>query len=71
MNRVLLPGIAGSRCVKWVVRVSLKEEESDSPWNRYYYRVVRVAVDGEIRDATDSYFLKKNSFRNVFCILGF
>lgn len=34
--RALLPGIAGSRNVKWVTRISVGPE-CDSPWNRKYY----------------------------------
>ena len=36
--RVLLPGIAGARCVKWVQKVSVVKEECDSPWNAVYYK---------------------------------
>mgnify|MGYP003386689154 CR=1 FL=1 len=35
--RVLLPGVAGARCVKWLESVSISKKPSKSPWNRHYY----------------------------------
>lgn len=36
--RVLLPGIVGARSVKWLVKIELKNEETSSCWNKYFYR---------------------------------
>lgn len=35
--RALVPGLNGARSVKWLTRVAIGPEESESPWNRYYY----------------------------------
>ena len=36
--RVLLPGIAGARSVKWLQCIRLSRHPSKSPWNSHYYR---------------------------------
>ena len=36
--RVVLPGIAGARSVKWLQSIKLSKQASKSPWNTYYYR---------------------------------
>ena len=36
--RVLLPGIAGARNVKWLQSIKLSKFPSNSPWNSHYYR---------------------------------
>lgn len=36
--RTLLPGIVGARSVKWLVKIELKNEESNCCWNQYFYR---------------------------------
>eukprot|EP00040_Diaphanoeca_grandis_P029755 m.174950 g.174950 ORF g.174950 m.174950 type:complete len:562 (-) comp31790_c0_seq2:337-2022(-) len=40
--RVLLPGIAGARCVKWMTRVTLRPTESEAPWNVNYYKKGKI-----------------------------
>lgn len=35
--RVLLPGIAGARSVKWVTAIRIREEECESCWQKGYY----------------------------------
>ena len=37
--RVVLPGIAGCRNVKWVQSIKLSKKPSDSPWMKHYYRM--------------------------------
>ena len=36
--RVVLPGIAGARNVKWLQSIKISKEPSKSPWNSHYYR---------------------------------
>ena len=36
--RTLLPGIVGARSVKWLIKVELKNEESNTCWNQYFYK---------------------------------
>ena len=36
--RVVLPGIAGARNVKWLQSIKISQEPSKSPWNSHYYR---------------------------------
>lgn len=36
--RVLLPGIAGCRSVKWLAKIQLTEKMVDSPWQRVSYQ---------------------------------
>lgn len=39
--RVLLPGLAGARSVKWLEEIVLSRAPSDGPWNTYYYRTTK------------------------------
>jgi len=36
--RTIVPGVAGARSVKWLNRITLSQEESDSPWHQRIYR---------------------------------
>ena len=36
--RAILPGIVGARSVKWLIKVELKNEETDTCWNKYFYK---------------------------------
>ena len=36
--RVILPGIAGARNVKWLQSIKVSKKASNSPWNAYYYK---------------------------------
>ena len=36
--RALLPGIVGARSVKWLSKVEISNQESQSPWNQYFYK---------------------------------
>ena len=36
--RAILPGIVGARSVKWLIKVELKNEETDICWNKYFYK---------------------------------
>ena len=36
--RVVLPGRAGCRNAKWVSRITVRNDEGDSPWNVTYYK---------------------------------
>ena len=36
--RALLPGIVGARSVKWLIKLEIRNEESSSCWNQYFYR---------------------------------
>lgn len=36
--RVLLPGIAGARSVKWITSIRLSDTPSAAPWNAHYYK---------------------------------
>ena len=37
--RALIPGIVGARSVKWLNKVEIKNSESNTCWNQYFYRV--------------------------------
>lgn len=43
--RAVVPGVVGARCVKWLGRVVLSEEESTSHWQRQDYRSFSPDVD--------------------------
>ena len=65
--RVVLPGIAGARSVKWLESISLSRSPSEDPWNSYYYRhadgshiqflpqqaIILSPTKGEVVSATD------------------
>merc|ERR1719336_317938 len=36
--RVVLPGVAGARNVKWLTSVKIEDEECESPWQAQYYK---------------------------------
>ena len=36
--RVILPGVAGARSVKWLQSIKISKEPSKSPWNSHYYK---------------------------------
>mmetsp|Transcript_20304 Transcript_20304/g.37691 ORF Transcript_20304/g.37691 Transcript_20304/m.37691 type:complete len:562 (+) Transcript_20304:44-1729(+) len=38
--RVVLPGLAGARSVKWLEGITLSRQPSTAPWNSHYYRSV-------------------------------
>lgn len=43
--RVIVPGVAGVRNVKWVRKVSLSKQESETVWQRRDYKVFPGSVD--------------------------
>lgn len=43
--RAVVPGVVGARCVKWLGKVVLSEEESTSHWQRQDYRSFSPDVD--------------------------
>lgn len=64
--RVLLPGIAGCRSVKWVAKIQLTEEAVDSPWQNVSYQpyghqiydmpvtsIITRPIDGDTVSAMD------------------
>lgn len=48
--RAVVPGVVGARCVKWLGRVVLSEEESSSHWQRQDYRSFSPDVDWDTVD---------------------
>ncbi|CAL8149154.1 unnamed protein product [Orchesella dallaii] len=48
--RIVLPGIVGARSVKWLSRVSISDEESQSPWQQRDYKVFSPSVSLETVD---------------------
>lgn len=36
--RVIVPGVIGARCVKWVTSITLSDEECNSCWQKKFYR---------------------------------
>ena len=36
--RALFPGIVGARSVKWLSKIEISNQESQSPWNKYFYK---------------------------------
>lgn len=46
--RVVLPGISGSKWVKWLDRITIKDSESSNHYQRYDYRILPPeAIDGQ------------------------
>lgn len=48
--RVILPGIVGARSVKWLGRIIISDEESQSPWQQRDYKVFSPSVTLETVD---------------------
>lgn len=65
--RVVVPGIVGARCVKWVGRVVLSEEESDSHWQRQDYRSFSPDVDWDTVDFSSSPSIQEMPVVSVIC----
>lgn len=42
--RVILPGIVGARSVKWLSKVVVSDQESQSPWQQRDYKVFSPSV---------------------------
>ena len=59
--RVLLPGIAGARNVKWTNRIVVRDDEGDSPWNNYYYKNKSLPKDDETGEYPSCQQLPVNS----------
>jgi len=52
--RTIVPGVAGARSVKWLSRISLSREESESPWHQRIYRYRPNVYGDEDCDETDA-----------------
>jgi sulfite oxidase len=42
--RIVLPGIVGARSVKWLSKIIISEQESQSPWQQRDYKVFSPSV---------------------------
>lgn len=42
--RVIVPGVVGARQVKWLKKIRLSEEESDTNWQRRDYKAFPSSV---------------------------
>ena len=52
--RVVVPGVVGVRNVKWLARVEVAEEESDSHWQRKDYKGFNASTDWDTVDWSKS-----------------
>lgn len=52
--RVLVPGVAGARSVKWLGRIVLSDEESESQWQRNDYKGFNPSTDWDTVDFSKS-----------------
>lgn len=65
--RVVVPGIVGARCVKWVGKVVLSEVESDSHWQRQDYRSFSPDVDWDTVDFSSSPSIQEMPVVSAIC----
>src|SRR6218665_3677323 len=69
--RLIAPGIVGARNVKWLGRIILSEEESDSHWQRRDYKSFPPNVDSATGDEFDkAYAIQELPIQSAICTPG-
>lgn len=65
--RVVVPGVVGARCVKWLERITVSDEESDSFWQRNDYKVFSPSVDWDTVDFTKASAIQELPVISAIC----
>ncbi|XP_014248665.1 probable sulfite oxidase, mitochondrial [Cimex lectularius] len=66
--RVVVPGIVGARNVKWLGRIILSKEESESHWQRNDYKGFSPSTDWDTVDFTKSPAIQELPVVSAICI---
>lgn len=65
--RVILPGIVGARSVKWVTRIIIADQESQSPWQQRDYKVFAPSVTMESVDFSSAPAIMDTPVTSYIC----
>lgn len=65
--RAVVPGVVGARCVKWLGRVVLSEDESSSHWQRQDYRSFSPDVDWDTVDFSKAPSIQEMPVISTIC----
>ncbi|KAG5873360.1 hypothetical protein JTB14_022963 [Gonioctena quinquepunctata] len=65
--RVIVPGIVGARNVKWLGRIIISEEESDSHWQQNDYKGFSPSTDWDTVDFTKSPAIQELPVISAIC----
>lgn len=65
--RAVVPGVVGARCVKWLGRVVLSEDESSSHWQRQDYRSFSPDVDWDTVDFSKAPSIQEMPVVSTIC----
>ncbi|XP_073998352.1 sulfite oxidase isoform X2 [Rhodnius prolixus] len=66
--RAVVPGIVGARNVKWLSKIILSEEESDSHWQRNDYKGFSPSVDWDTVDFSKSPAIQELPVISAICV---
>lgn len=65
--RVIIPGVVGARQVKWLKKIYLSDEESDSHWQRRDYKGFNPSVDWDTVDFDKSVAIQQLPVISAIC----
>jgi len=65
--RVIIPGTVGARWVKWLTRIDISEEESESHWQRNDYKSFSPSTDWDSVDFTKAPAIQELPVTSVVC----
>ncbi|XP_046981102.1 sulfite oxidase-like [Schistocerca americana] len=65
--RVIVPGVIGARQVKWLGRIIVSEEESDSQWQQRDYKGFSPSVDWDTVDFSKSPAIQEFPVTSAIC----
>lgn len=65
--RLIAPGVVGARNVKWLKKVVLSEEESESHWQRRDYKCFSPNVDWDNVDFEKAPSIQDTPVQSVIC----
>ena len=65
--RVIVPGVTGARSVKWVYRIVLSDQESQSHWQQKDYKTFPNTVDWHNVDWSSQPAMQDTNVQSVIC----
>lgn len=65
--RVIVPGVVGARNVKWLGRITISEEESDSHWQQKDYKGFSPSTDWDTVDFSQSPAIQNMPVTSAIC----
>lgn len=65
--RVIVPGIVGSRNVKWLTRIVISDQESQSPWQQRDYKGFSPSVTMDTVDFSSAPAIMDTPVTSYIC----